>query len=124
MKTIEAKFNELIPSEFGGEMNEDLLNGCVKISGDLAIGFANWVERLSPSQKTSVWSKDGQFSGLFTMDNDQLFNRYVDELDKRFKAEKSRCCGRCDGVNDICVADIICDKHNDTGCSICFGERN
>lgn len=33
----------------------------------------------------------------------------------------SRCCGRCDGVNDVCVTDIICEKHNDTGCEICFG---
>lgn len=87
MKTIKQQFNNLIPSEFGGEMNEELLNGCVKISGDLAIGFANWVERLSPSQKTSVWSKDGQYSGLFTMDNEQLFNKYVTELDSRLKTE-------------------------------------
>lgn len=85
MKTIKNQFNNLVPSEFGGEMNKELLNGCIKISADLAIGFANWVERLSPSQKTSVWSKDGQYSGLFTMDNEQLFNKYVTELDSRLK---------------------------------------
>lgn len=37
--------------------------------------------------------------------------------------KKSRCCGRCDGVNDICHTDRICDKHTETGCEICFGER-
>ena len=37
---------------------------------------------------------------------------------------KSRCCGRCDGVNDICHADRICEKHTKTGCEICFGKRN
>ena len=36
---------------------------------------------------------------------------------------KSRCCGRCDGVNDLCVADMICDKHNEMGCEICYGEK-
>ena len=37
---------------------------------------------------------------------------------------ESRCCGRCDGVNDLCVADIICDEHNEMGCEICYGARN
>jgi len=36
---------------------------------------------------------------------------------------KSRCCGRCDGVNDICHADRICEKHYEMGCEICFGAR-
>ena len=35
----------------------------------------------------------------------------------------SRCCGRCDGVTDICHADRICKNHNETGCEICFGAR-
>lgn len=37
--------------------------------------------------------------------------------------KKSRCCGRCDGVHDICVADMVCDDHEIMGCEICFGER-
>ena len=57
------------------------------------------------------------------MDNEQLFNRYIDELDKQFKAEKSRCCDRCDGVDDICVGDQVCENHSTRGCKICFGER-
>ena len=36
---------------------------------------------------------------------------------------KSRCCGRCDGVNDICVADMICDDHTTRGCETCYGPR-
>lgn len=36
---------------------------------------------------------------------------------------KSRCCGRCDGVNDICVGDIICEEHNTMGCEVCYGAR-
>jgi hypothetical protein len=36
---------------------------------------------------------------------------------------KSRCCGRCDGINDICVADMRCEEHNEIGCEICYGKR-
>jgi hypothetical protein len=35
----------------------------------------------------------------------------------------SRCYGRCDGVNDICVSDMRCDKHSILGCEECFGKR-
>ena len=40
------------------------------------IGFADWLEELSPTQKVSVWSKNGEHSGLFTMDNEQLLDKY------------------------------------------------
>ena len=43
---------------------------------EFAIGFANWVSKLTPSQKVSVWSKNGEHSGLFTMDNEQLLEKY------------------------------------------------
>lgn len=36
---------------------------------------------------------------------------------------KSRCCGRCNGIDDICVADKVCDIHKIEGCELCFGER-
>lgn len=37
---------------------------------------------------------------------------------------KSRCCGRCDGVNDLCVADMVCEEHDEQGCEICYGARD
>jgi hypothetical protein len=37
---------------------------------------------------------------------------------------KSRCCGRCDGVDDLCVADMVCDEHEEKGCEICYGSRD
>ena len=43
---------------------------------EFAIGFANWVSKLTPSQKVSVWSKNGEHTGLFTMDNEQLLDKY------------------------------------------------
>lgn len=34
--------------------------------------------------------------------------------------KKSRCCGRCNGIDDICVADDVCGVHQVTGCRICW----
>ena len=36
----------------------------------------------------------------------------------------NRCCGRCDGNHDVCVADTICENHNIRGCEKCFGKRS
>lgn len=43
----------------------------------------------------------------------------------KFKVEPStsRCCGRCDGVNDICVGDMVCEEHKERGCEICYEKR-
>lgn len=58
-----------------------------------------------------------------------------EELDSFFQGAKtyelppdppefiSRCCGRCDGVNELCYADMECDKHIKEGCEICHGPR-
>ena len=43
-----------------------------------AIEFANWLGDLLPSQKVSVWSKNGEYRGLFTMDNEQLLEKFKD----------------------------------------------
>ena len=53
-----------------------LTNRQIKITKQTAIDFANWLDKLTPSQRTSVWSKNGEHQGLFTMDNDQLFERF------------------------------------------------
>lgn len=37
--------------------------------------------------------------------------------------KKSRCCGMCNGIDDICVTDMVCDDHEIEGCEVCFGER-
>lgn len=45
-----------------------------------AMEFAKWVESLSPSDRVSVWSKDGSLSGLFYMDMEQLLCKYKSKL--------------------------------------------
>jgi len=59
--------------------HENYLDGLVGVADKFAIDFADWVEKLSPSQRTSVWSKNGEYSGLFTMDNEQLLEKYKRE---------------------------------------------
>ena len=53
--------------------------------------------------------------------------RYIEDYnlksDTNVALPKSRCCGMCDGVNDICVTDMICQKHSEEGCEICYGSR-
>ena len=43
------------------------------------IEFATWMNKLSPAQKVSVWSKNGEYQGLFTMDEEQLFEKWLQE---------------------------------------------
>ncbi len=50
---------------------------------EFAVDFANWLSKLIPSEKVSVWSKDGQYGGLFTMDNEQLLDQYKRKLVKK-----------------------------------------
>ena len=37
--------------------------------------------------------------------------------------EKSRCCGRCNGVDDLCFTDMTCTLHQGRGCETCYGKR-
>lgn len=60
------------------------LKSLLEEKDSFAIGFATWVSKLSPSEKTSVWSKNGEHSGLFTMDNEQLLDKY-----KRYLKQKA-----------------------------------
>jgi hypothetical protein len=44
------------------------------------LNFLNWYSSLTPSDKVSVWSKDGQWKGLFNKDNEQMVESYFDHL--------------------------------------------
>tara|TARA_R110000868_G_scaffold393156_1_gene664085 strand:+ start:39 stop:284 length:246 start_codon:yes stop_codon:yes gene_type:complete len=60
----------------GKEFNNNLIQQAKEIEKEQMIEFANWLDKLTPSQRVSVWSKDGSASGLFTMDNEQLFEQF------------------------------------------------
>lgn len=49
-----------------------------------------------------------------------ICHQYADIFGSDPDPVKSRCCGRCNGIDDICVTDMICDDHNIQGCLICW----
>lgn len=49
-------------------------------------------------------------------------NRYIDLLEAKQRPPKSRCCDMCNGVDDICYADMTCEEHNETGCRGCWSD--
>ena len=70
---LEQKFEAVEPN------HKNYLEGLVEVADEFAIDFANWVENLTPDRKVSVWSKNGEWKGLFTMDNEQLLEKYKKE---------------------------------------------
>jgi len=46
----------------------------------------------------------------------------IDEVMVEYEVT-NRCCGRCDGVHDLCLADMVCDDHKEMGCPKCYGSR-
>lgn len=62
---------------------EKYINVLEHHSDDLAINFAQWLEEISPAQKVSVWSKDGQYQGLFNMDKEQLLEKYKRKMNEK-----------------------------------------
>jgi hypothetical protein len=65
------------------------------------IEFATWMNKLTPAQRVSVWSKNGEHQGLFTMDEEQLFEKWLhikSEIDVEVLYDKDcySSAGRCD----------------------------
>ena len=100
---------------------------------------ANFIEKITKefveNNKHFEWSKY-RLKIILTTDQD-LIKDGVQGIDDEFlewfvnnpKCEfvefkkKSRCCGRCNGVDDLCYTDMTCDNHNERGCETCYGKR-
>jgi hypothetical protein len=61
------------------EMHDKGFDSVKQLNDEYAIEFAEWVEKLTPIQRVSVWSKNGQIKGLFNMDNEQLLEIFKKE---------------------------------------------
>lgn len=62
------------------------------------IEFATWMNKLTPAQRVSVWSKNGEYQGLFTMDEEQLFNKWLrtkEEVYVKYKLDLDAPCPKC-----------------------------
>ena len=66
------------------------------------------------------------------VNKEKVFSRHspLDKLGSTYITYKiiiptkvSRCCGRCNGVDDLCYSDMTCDNHKELGCEICYGKR-
>jgi hypothetical protein len=88
------------------------------------MGFFNkiLVQETTTGNLLNITNLDEKHYESFLVAMQKLHVAYIFAKESK-KNKKSRCCGRCDGVNDICCADRICEQHNDMGCEICFGER-
>lgn len=82
----------------------------------------------NPTFKAKVMDRDqgmpSRYYKISTDDYKDYHNRpmimYIHEADIIKQIKESRCGGRCDGFNDICIADTKCDDHNITGCRTCW----
>ena len=89
----------------------------IEITKKHSILFLEWVDKNYVKVVNTYTQKNRPYWDCDNYTLDYLFDKFISEN------KKSRCCGRCDGVNDICHADRICENHTEIGCEICFGER-
>lgn len=75
-----------------------------------------------PEVKKDIWAQMN--INTFTPTSKDFHTEQLSNWVGRLTGEKpNRCCGRCDGSHDICVADRVCEKHKELGCEICYGPR-
>lgn len=87
MKTVKEWFDTMITGspdikEVISEIQREAYNQALIDRDNYAMEFAKWVESLSPSDRVSVWSKNGSLNGLFDMDMEQLLRKYKSKLKK------------------------------------------
>jgi hypothetical protein len=73
-----------------------------------------------------ISDKDPGRIGSLPQVQQSFIKQFIVNPDETFVVEyniTNRCCGRCDGVVDLCWCDQECDKHNTTDCSKCFPSK-
>lgn len=75
-------------------------------------------EELSNQSKGTLFSEQWELLKYLKQENSS-----IQSVSKSLHERKGRCCGRCDGVHDLCFSDMTCDVHNVLGCEDCYGKR-
>lgn len=98
----------------------------------VALNFSNAKKIIATTNKSLVTCKGlDSFSGkpnVLPQPSEDFIRVFVTEYNKGNNITfvdveyTNRCCGRCDGVHDLCSADTECDKHGVEGCETCFGK--
>jgi len=85
---------------------------------EFAIGFADWLGKLRPSEMVSVWSKNGEYRGLFTMDNEQLLDNYKSALAENNPTSQEQCATPAVSVElpELCSQCFRRNVNNDKVC--------
>ena len=92
-----SKHNAIKSSFINGYHNCQEIQG-FKFKATDMIEFATWMNKLTPAQRVSVWSKNGEYKGLFTMDEEQLFERWLHEKSEirvKYELDLDAPCPKC-----------------------------
>ncbi len=68
--------NECTPPDFEVEI---AAQKSAEITKEECIKFAKWRDKLSCSQRISLWSEDGSQKGIFEKSDERLFEQYLKE---------------------------------------------
>lgn len=65
------------------DLNESEFQELQKIFGaGLLVDFKTWYDKLTPVDKVSVWSEDGESKGLFNMSDKRIVEKYINKIKK------------------------------------------
>lgn len=124
---VPRSVKEKLPEKESGnpEHNYSIDVHAYNVHGDKVFGMFNL-----KSKRFISYHSDSDYEDIDFWLEEMSLEEYLKELGLKTYVfqemparKKSRCCGRCDGVNDVCVADTKCDPHGIYGCEVCFGER-
>ncbi len=113
------RYNHISPRYYGYDGGFSNITKCVNCG---RIGLYWDQHTTNPCNKCGHKVKECG-AGKWTLNEETNEMYWARPEESKPEEKKSRCCGRCDGVNDLCVADMVCDKHDNMGCEICYGEK-
>lgn len=96
--------------------DQDLINDGVQEIND---EFLEWFVK-NPSCEEVEFKKESEFYRSGPLD---LLGYNIVTYKITIPEKITRCCGRCNGVDDLCYSDMTCDNHKERGCEICYGKR-
>ncbi len=114
-------FNIYITSDEEIKMDDWYLDDTNSVRQAITECESYWTHR--KKYQKIILTTDQSLDGVQPID-DEFLEWFVNNpsCEKVDIKEKSRCCGRCDGVNDLCYTDQYCDNHHQCGCEICYGK--
>lgn len=113
----------------------------IYITSDDYIGYSYYLDgglvRKGVIDDKEYWEVRKEYKKIIMTTDPELIKDRVQEIPEDFLKwlvdnpdceyveveKKGRCCGRCNGVDDLCYTDMCCDDHHEYGCEECYGRR-